>query len=180
MAKVDHVPTVALVPEDSTGGAVNSEQRLDTDGLGRMLRDRRGTLSLRQAAQDAGLSFSTFSRVEAGSQPDLASFIKLCTWLGVSPSFFFTEGAEREPDPVEVAIAHLHADPRLSESSADQIADVLRRMYEALASPPIPVTGLACHLRAASTLRPGVADRLGRLLQSIDDELRRRTQLGTL
>jgi len=174
------MPAVASASKDSAVEATGTEQRLDTDGLGRMLRDRRGALSLRQAAQDAGVSFSTFSRVEAGSQPDLASFIKLCTWLGVSPTFFFAKGAEREPDPVEVAIAHLHADPRLSESSADQIADVLRRMYQALASPPAPNAGLTCHLRAARTLRPGVPQRLGRLLQSIDDELRRQLQVGTL
>jgi len=174
------MPQVDAMSEATESEAASAERRLDVDGLGRMLRDRRGTVSPRQAALDAGVSFSTFARVEAGSQPDLASFIKLCTWLGVSPSFFFTEGAEREPDPVEVAIAHLHADPRLSESSAGQIADVLRRMYEALAAPPVPVTGLACHLRAANTLRPGVADRLGRLLQSIDDELHRRIQLGAL
>jgi len=174
------MPDANVMPESIESETTPKERRLDADGLGRMLRDRRGALSLRRAAIDAGVSFSTFSRVEAGSQPDLASFLKLCTWLGVSPSFFFAEAAEREPDPVEVAIAHLHADPRLNESSADQIADVLRRMYEALASPPAPSAGLACHLRAASTLRPGVADRLGRLLQSVDDELHRRIRLGML
>lgn len=155
-------------------------ERLDTAGLGQMLRERRGSLSLRKAADEAGVSFSTFARVEDGSQPDLVSFTKLCAWLGLSPSQFFTPVAARRQDPVEVAVAHLHADPRLNAEHADTIAAMLRKMYEALAEPVRDTPTIACHLRAATTMRPGVAERLSGVLQSLESELQSRIAAGTL
>lgn len=158
----------------------NQVERLDTAGLGQMLRERRGSLSLRQAAAEAGVSFSTFARVEDGSQPDLVSFTKLCAWLGRSPTQFFAPVAARRQDPVEVAVAHLHADPRLRGDHADKIAAMLRSMYEAFATPLIDGPTVACHLRAASTLRPGVAERLSNVLGSLESELRTQVAAGDL
>jgi transcriptional regulator with XRE-family HTH domain len=145
-----------------------------------MLKERRGALSLRSAASEAGVSFTTFSRVESGSQPDLASFTSLCGWLGVSPAMFFLESANRKEDPVDVAVIHLNADPRLTQDNAARIADALRAMYDALAAPPISAGGLAIHLRAATTLRPGVPQRLCHVLESLDSELRRRVAAGEI
>ena len=132
---------------------------------------------MRQAAAEAGVSLSTMSRVESGALPDLASFTALCAWAGVSPSRFFTPIAERQDTHMEVAIAHLSADPRLSPEHAGSIAAVIRQMYDALAAkaePPVPLA--ACHLRAASTLRPGVPDRLGDIIIDIHKALERRVE----
>ena len=93
---------------------------------------------MRQAAAEAGVSLSTMSRVESGSLPDLASFTALCAWAGVSPSRFFTPIAERQDTHIEVAIAHLSADPRLSAEHASSIASVIRQMYDALAAKAEP------------------------------------------
>ena len=132
---------------------------------------------MRQAAAEAQVSLSTMSRVESGSLPDLASFTALCAWAGVSPSRFFTPIAERQDTHVEVAIAHLSADPRLSPEQAVSIAAVIRQMYDALAAKAAPATPLAaCHLRAASALRPGVPDRLGKILVDLHEALERRTE----
>jgi len=136
---------------------------------------------MRQAAAEAGVSLSTMSRVEAGSLPDLASFTALCAWAGVSPSRFFTPIAERQDTSVEVAIAHLSADPRLTPEHASSIASVIRQMYDALAATTPPnVRLVACHLRAASTLRPGAPDRLGSILVDIYQALERRAESGQL
>jgi transcriptional regulator with XRE-family HTH domain len=149
-------------------------EQLDVSHLGAMLRDRRGKLSLRQAAQEAGVSFSTFSRVEAGSHPDLTSFMLLCGWLGVAPAHFFTPAAQREIEPIEEAIAHLISDPRLEPEAAQKIADVLRGMYSALARDREAAPVLACHLRAASVMRPGVPERLNSLLAQMHSRLERK------
>lgn len=149
-------------------------EQLDVSQLGAMLRERRGKLSLRQAAQEAGVSFSTFSRVEAGSHPDLTSFTLLCGWLGVAPAHFFAPSARREVEPVEEAIAHLSSDPRLEPEAAQKIADVLRGMYSALARERVDAPVLACHLRAASVMRPGVPERLNSLLAQMHSSLERR------
>jgi transcriptional regulator with XRE-family HTH domain len=155
-------------------------ERLEVVRLGAMLRERRGSLSLRQAAADANVSFSTFSRVESGSQPDLTSFMLLCAWLGVPPSDFFAPIAPREKSGVDAAISHLSSDPRLGPDAAGKIADVLRTMYDALAQniagPPV----VACHLRAASVLRPGVPERLNKMLSIMNSELERLVDAGRI
>src|SRR4051794_9238610 len=82
--------------------------------LGRLVREHRGRQSIRQAAEEAGVSFSTVSRVEAGAQPDLATFLRLCAWLEVPPERFFRSGAQRPADTLDAVASHLFADPRLS------------------------------------------------------------------
>jgi transcriptional regulator with XRE-family HTH domain len=158
----------------------NGVERLDLAQMGAMLRERRGRLSLRQAAAEAGVSFSTFTRIEAGAQPDLTSFTLLCAWLGIPPSQFFTQVTEREVAPIDEAIAHLVADPRLEAGAALKIADVLRNMYDALAKAPAQRQVVACHLRAASMLRPGVPPRLNSLLGEMHDKLSARVAAGEL
>ncbi|SBS77705.1 Helix-turn-helix protein [uncultured Mycobacterium sp.] len=155
-------------------------ERLDMSGLSAMLRARRGKLSLRQAASDAGVSFSTFSRVEAGAHPDLTSFMLLCAWLGVAPSQFFAPVVSRERGPLEEAITHLRSDPRLEPEAAKQITGVLRDMYAVLAKTEVAQPVVACHLRAASVLRPGVPERLNTLLTEMHDRLAERIDAGEL
>ncbi len=50
-------------------------------------RARRGQ-SQREVAAELGLSASTVCRVEQGQAPDLASFSKLCRWLGRDPAVY--------------------------------------------------------------------------------------------
>jgi transcriptional regulator with XRE-family HTH domain len=156
-------------------------ERLDVSQLGRLVREHRGNQSLRQAAADAGVSFSTMSRVEAGSQPDLASFTALCAWLGRPPSTFFTPVTARASDTIDDVLHHLHADPRLSPDAASAISNVLKEMYGNLAKAAAPGRPLiACHLRAAPVMRPGVPARLGALLEDLSAGLERLVEQGDL
>lgn len=157
-------------------------ERLDISELARMVREHRGTRSLRSAAQDAKVSFSTLSRIEAGAQPDLTAFTSICAWLGVPPGRFFTATATREERGVDTAIAHLNADPRLTPEAREQISRVLTDIYGALAreTQEEPVALVACHLRAAPMLRPGVPERLTSLLTDMHAALEERVKEGTL
>jgi transcriptional regulator with XRE-family HTH domain len=148
---------------------------LDVTELGRLVRQKRNDsqLSIRQAAAIARVSFSTLSRVEGGAQPDLATFMNLCAWLGVEPTRFFTPIARRTLTPLDEAIEHLVTDPALSPEAADRIASVVRDLYGALARqvPTSTVAPMALHLRAASVMRPGVPERLASLLQDMREAL---------
>lgn len=147
--------------------------QLNVGALAEALRERRSSagLSVRRAAEAADVSFMTLSRVEAGGQPDLATFLRLCGWLRVRPEAYFMTGAIRDTPTPDVVATHLLADPRLEPEAASRIASVVRDMYTALASQPqVPAT-VACHLRAAATLRPGVPERLGQLLGAMQDRL---------
>lgn len=148
---------------------------LDLSELGRLVRQKRKAeeLSVRQAAALARVSFSTVSRVEDGAQPDLATFMNLCAWLGVEPSRFFNPIARRTQSPVEEAIEHLVTDPALTPDAAERIASVVRDLYRALADQTHapPRAPMALHLRAASVMRPGVPERLASLLQDMREAL---------
>ncbi len=156
------------MPDTRSEKTAGDVERLDVTQLGWLLRERRGTQSLRKAAAAAGVSFSTMARVEEGAQPDLASFTRLCAWLGLPPSRFFTPVTERTREPLEEVLSHLQADPRLTPHAATAISGVLKEMYAALAAAPKPeASPVACHLRAAPVMRPGVPRRLGSLLSEI-------------
>lgn len=155
-------------------GPPQEVERFDVAQLGVLLREHRASLSLslRRAAEEANVSFSTFTRVEAGSQPDLASFTALCAWMGVPPSQFFVPVAIRETEPLEDVIFHLRNDPRLTPEASASISSILKDLYSKLANRIEPQQPLvACHLRAASTLRPGVSERLSSMLSDMHSQL---------
>lgn len=148
--------------------------------LGRLVRQHRGRQSVRQAAAEAGVSFSTLSRVEAGAQPDLATFLRLCAWLEEPPERFFRAAAQRPTDTIDAVASHLFADPRLSQDAAERIAQVVRDLYTALAHEAPEPEPLALHLRATATMRPGVPERLGSLLYDMRSVLEQRRADGSL
>lgn len=150
--------------------------------LGSLLRSRRkeAGLSVRQAAEDAGVSFSTVTRVESGAQPDLATFVKLCAWLRVRPEEFFLTGGRRERSTVDAVVQHLYADPALDSGAAERIASVVRDLYGALASRSEPPVAIACHLRAAPVMRAGVPEKLHQLLNDMHEGVARRVRAGEL
>lgn len=164
----------------ASNGPSNEVELLDLSDFAALLRERRGSLALRKGAEDAGVSFSTLSRAERGHQPDLASFTKLCAWLGQPPSRFFTTGAPVDDGEISEAIKHLRRDPRLTPAAAESIASVMRQMYESLARSMPERPTVACHLRAAGVLRPGAPERLASLLSDLQEELERRATGGTL
>lgn len=155
---------------------------ISTQALGEMLRERRAAsgLSMRRAADAAEVSFMTLSRVEAGAQPDLATFLRLCAWLHVPPETFFISAAPRKTETPEVILQHLLADPRLGQEAAARIASVVDDMYAAFAREPTHPPAVSCHLRAASVLRPGVAGRLGQLLHDMQIRLKELDNDGVL
>lgn len=156
-------------------------EQLDMKALASMVTERRGSISLRQAAKEAGVSFSTLTRVENGAQPDLTSFTQICAWLGVPPSQFFSPIAQKKQTPVDEFVFHLRSDPRLSSDAAKTIAATLKQMYDSLAGAIEEPTALvACHLRAATTLRPGVPERLASILDDFNTGLNRMAEAGEL
>jgi transcriptional regulator with XRE-family HTH domain len=163
-------------PYKVTGGTDTAPTGIAIAELGRKVKDHRelARQSLRQASEDAGVSFSTLSRVEAGAQPDLATFLRLCAWMGAAPETFFTPASRRPEDTVEEVTRHLTADPSLTTEAAEQIARVVRDLYQALAKRVPMRPPLACHLRASAVMRPGVPERLASILSDMKSALEAR------
>ncbi len=160
------------VPDQPTALAVEE--------LGQLVKRHRGHQSIRQAAAEALVSFSTLSRVEAGAQPDLATFLRLCAWLEVPPERFFRAGPQRPASTVDEVTSDLFADPRLSKEAAERIAAVVRDLYAALAHDVDEPAPLAMHLRAAPVMRPGAPERLAELLHDVRAALEQRLSEGTV
>jgi transcriptional regulator with XRE-family HTH domain len=153
---------------------------IEVGELGRLIAEKReeAKLSIREAAAEANVSFSTLSRVEAGAQPDLTTFLNLCAWLGVDPATFLRPSQVRQADALEAVTQHLVTDPSLSREAAERIVTVVQEMYRAFASSAARAperSPLTLHLRAASIMRPGVPDRLAGILEDMRSALEARS-----
>ena len=144
---------------------------LEIEHLAKLLKNRRQTrgLGLRVAAEEAGVSFNTLARVEAGHVPDIETFSRLAHWVGRSPADFLRVGkiaCESTPDVIET---HLRRDSALSTDAAERIAGIVREAYDLLAQPR--EVAVACHLRAARTFRLEASGLFAELLQEMHDAL---------
>jgi transcriptional regulator with XRE-family HTH domain len=97
-------------------------------------------LSLRQAAQEAGISPTTFSRVERGDHlPDRENLLLLANWAGVTLEQVSTDRTEHDviihssgESTVEAVALHLRADKDLDPKDAQILMEVFRVAYENL------------------------------------------------
>ena len=143
--------------------------KLALSDLGRLVmaeRNRRG-VSLREAASAIGIPFNTLARVEKGHVPDLPKFQRLVEWCGADIKQFF-ELHEKAAATTDLIAEHLQADRNLPPEAANQIAGIVKELYQALARPQKIAAG---HLRAAKTFRPDAARALGRLLNDLNEAL---------
>jgi len=109
---------------------------VDTAKLAAALRDKRSreSLGVRAAAdQVGGVSASTLSRVEQGNLPDVDTFLRLCRWLGLPPSYFAVEPLPTEPPPnvPDDLIVQLRADRTLDARTRDALVTMIRAAYAA-------------------------------------------------
>jgi transcriptional regulator with XRE-family HTH domain len=138
--------------------------------LGVLLRQRRRERrrSLRDLADEIGVSLNTLSRVERGHVPDLVNFQRIVDWLDV-PADAFLEPASSEASIPEVIARHLRADPRLTDEDAQRIAELVQEMYQSLVTDE---SSLAIHMRSSRTFSPAA----GALLSEILAEMRSNLQ----
>jgi len=106
---------------------------IDTDTLGRLVRRRVAqSANLREAAQEAGVSAATLSRVQRGHSPDADALVALSRWLHVPIEQVLRHppGDPQEGATMEKVEVHLRADPNLSPETADRLVQVFRAVYE--------------------------------------------------
>ena len=142
--------------------------KLELSDLGRLVvdeRNRRG-MSLREAASDTGIPFNTLARVEKGHVPDLPKFKRLVEWCGADINQFF-ELQEKVAATTDLIAEHLQADRNLPPEAAEQIAGIVRELYQVLVRPQV----CAAHLRAAKTFRPDAARAVGMLINDMNKAL---------
>jgi transcriptional regulator with XRE-family HTH domain len=128
---------------DLPNGPSAREAIIDPIDLGDRVRAKRRSkkMSIREAAQEIGVSAPTLSRVERGHLPDRQNLLRLTRWAGVRIDPMLHQDARRArnalvhdphastPEAVEL---HLRADKNLSRDHAEALAEMFRLAYEAL------------------------------------------------
>ena len=106
--------------------------------LGIRVKQKRGTMGIREAAEQAKVSPATLSRVEAGKQPDLTTFVKICEWLEVDPSTLLgtkkTSPAQNLEfgDATGQVFAHFRAKKTMNSQTASHLAKLIEAMNREL------------------------------------------------
>jgi transcriptional regulator with XRE-family HTH domain len=104
--------------------------QLNTNLLASMIKTKRGSKGLRKIAEEIeGVSASTLSRIEQGKVPDVDTFIKLCSWLGVSADTFSYHKSEEKKLDKQGIIAHLRAEKELDPDQVDIIVKMIDLAY---------------------------------------------------
>lgn len=103
---------------------------IDIVKLSQMVKNRRGSKNLRDVAAEIGdVSISTLSRIEQGKVPDLATYLKICEWLGVPSSDFTSDASVSEDDHKTKVLYHLRADRNLDPEIVESIAKMIEFAY---------------------------------------------------
>jgi transcriptional regulator with XRE-family HTH domain len=100
--------------------------RLALSNLGAMVKKRRGSAKLREAAADIGISAPTLLRVESGRLPDLDTFGKICSWLEIDPGDFLGRPSQATAPAAETTIsAHFKAEKLPEPATLSALARML-------------------------------------------------------
>ena len=73
------------------------------ENLAEMVRNKRGSASLRAVAKEIGSAAPTLSRIERGGTPDLYTFIKICRWLKADPAHLIDIPLHTMPENEDLA-----------------------------------------------------------------------------
>jgi transcriptional regulator with XRE-family HTH domain len=128
---------------------------VNTDELGNAVRRRREqqNLSLRDVADETGVSASTLSRIENGTgKPDADNIARLAAWLDMPIERVLHHGqrSASDPKPVvyyphestpEIVEAHLRADKHLTPETAKALSELFRVAYKQFSHSPAKKRG---------------------------------------
>ena len=122
---------------------METKSRVNTSELGDAMRRRREQqgMSLRDVAEETGVSASTLSRIENGTgKPDADNIARLAAWLDMPIERVMHHGprSAADPKPVvyyphestpEIVEAHLRADRHLTPETAKALSELFRVAY---------------------------------------------------
>ena len=90
---------------------------------------KRNIKGVREAAKEIGISSATLSRVENKKVPDLATFGKICAWLGEDPSIYLGLTVVNPAARVRV---HFKKESAISADTAKALSEMILLAQKAL------------------------------------------------
>jgi len=112
--------------------------KITLEQLGPLLRERRGNRGLREIAAQVGISAATLSRIEAGKQPDLETFSKICQWLQIDASELLgcaipgTISSSTMHTGAPPVLAHFRAAQAMSPETARHLGELILAVQRAV------------------------------------------------
>lgn len=127
--------------------ADRNDALINTQELGRAIKRHREELkmSLRDVADEIGVSASTLSRIENGTgKPDADNIARITRWLDMPVDRVMSNRQGNDVEPVvyypheatpEIVEAHLRADRNLSPETAKALSELFRVAYQQFSKP---------------------------------------------
>lgn len=112
-----------------------AKPRPSLETLGQLIVEKRGSMGVRAAAKEIGISAATLSRVENGHLPDLQNFRLVCQWLGIDPNQILGFVSSRGPGEHQIrASVHFRKEKTTSPETAAALAKMILHVQRALAA----------------------------------------------
>lgn len=115
-------------------------ERLSPEALGQMVVRKRGSMGIRAAAQEIGISPATLSRIERGHLPDSRTLGKICEWLGVDPGVFIG-GSGTKPTSMPAVQIGFKQGRTFSPQTAKSLANLIVAAHKAFVEKDIEAEG---------------------------------------
>jgi transcriptional regulator with XRE-family HTH domain len=103
--------------------------RLSPKMLGNLLLRKRGSMGIRAAAAEIGISSATLSRIEHGRLPDLDTLQKVCRWLGVDPAGYFGSPPRHGPSGEASLQVVFKKDRAVSQNTSRALGKLIIEAY---------------------------------------------------
>ncbi len=94
------------------------------------LKQKRGNRGVREVAKEIGIGHATLSRIEAGKQPDLDTFTKICKWLEIDPNSILGF-RKKQSMGNDMPVAHFRAEKTMSTATASHLAELIMAVQKA-------------------------------------------------
>jgi transcriptional regulator with XRE-family HTH domain len=105
--------------------------------LGRLIQSKRGSMGIRAAAGEIGISPATLSRIENERVPDLETLKKVCTWLGVGPAAYLGVADDRQAAKSGVQVV-FKKDRAVTPKTSQSLAKLIQAAYDQFAAQVSP------------------------------------------
>jgi len=110
------------------------ENPMTPKDLGQLLQRKRGSMGVRAAAGEIGISPATLSRIENGRVPDLETLKKVCAWLGVDPATYFGASAKPQTTSAPDVQVVFRKDRVVSPKTSQALAKLIQAAYSQFAA----------------------------------------------
>lgn len=108
---------------------------LEIERLSALVRSKRGSQVLREAALEIGISPSTLLRLEKEQHiPDMETFTALCNWLDIPPGALFNNSEDKPLSVPEAIALQLQSDKNLDPATANVLAILIKAAYREFSS----------------------------------------------